>query len=60
MEENPMPLQKYMIEHLLYPAMEHRKGNQIRSILSELQFSQNANIEQIQRTRLINLLLHCQ
>lgn len=54
-----MPLQKYMIEHLLYPAMEHRKGNQIRSILSELQFSQNANIEQIQRTRLINLLLHC-
>ena len=54
-----MSLQKYMIEHLLYPAMEHRKGNQIRSILSELKASENADVEQIQRERLTKLLLHC-
>ncbi len=54
-----MPLHKYLIEHVLYPAMERRKGNRIRSILSELQRSQTADVQQIQRARLTKLLLHC-
>ena len=54
-----MPLQKYMIEHLLYPAMEHCKGNQIRSILNELQTTQMADPEQLRQERLTRLLLHC-
>ena len=53
-----MPLHKYMIEHLLYPAMQH-KGNQIRAILNELQLSQKANAPAVQYQRLIKLLLHC-
>ena len=54
-----MPLHKYMIEHLLYPAMEQHKGNQIRAILNELQLSQKANAPAVQYQRLIKLLLHC-
>ena len=54
-----MPLQKYMIERLLYPAMEHCKGNQIRSILNELQATQMADPEQLWQERLTRLLLHC-
>ena len=54
-----MSLQKYMIEHLLYPAMERRRGNQIRSILKDLQSTQNADIHQVQKDRLAKLLLHC-
>lgn len=48
-----MPLHKYMIEHLLYPAMEQHKGNQIRAILNELQLSQKANAPAVQYQRLI-------
>lgn len=54
-----MPLQKYLIEHLLYPAMERCKGNQIRSILGELQASQNEDPAALQKDRLARLLLHC-
>lgn len=48
-----MPLHKYMIEHLLYPAMEQHKGNQIRAILNELQLSQKANAPAVQYQRLL-------
>ncbi len=54
-----MPLHKYLIENVLYPAMERHKGNRIRSILKELQDSQTIDVQQIQRTRLTKLLLHC-
>lgn len=54
-----MPVHKYLIEHLLYPAMERRRGNQIRSILKKLQLTQTADIRQLQRARLVKLLLHC-
>ena len=54
-----MALQKYMIEHLLWPAMERRKGNRIREIQRALEKSQYEDVEAIQRERLTQLLLHC-
>ena len=54
-----MALQKYMIEHLLWPAMERRKGNRIREIQRSLEKSQYEDTAAIQRERLTQLLLHC-
>ena len=54
-----MPIHKYMIEHVLFPAMERYKDNRIRALLSELQQSQYADIASIQTQRLTRLLLHC-
>ena len=54
-----MSLHKTMIEHLLYPAMEHLKGNHIRSILKELKQSEFGDVSAIQKARLTELLLHC-
>ena len=54
-----MPIHKYMIENILYPAMERYKGNRIRTVLSELQQSQYGDIPAIQKLRLTRLLLHC-
>lgn len=55
-------LQKYMIEHALYPAMERRRGNQIRAKLRALQAAEHTPPDAIraqQAERLRALLLHC-
>lgn len=54
-----MALHKYMIEHLLWPAMERQKGNKIREIQRALEQSQYEDVGKIQRERLTQLLLHC-
>lgn len=56
------PLHKQMIEHLLYPLMEKRKGNHIRDYFRALRQTENAApdaLRDIQRERLCALLLDC-
>lgn len=53
-------LHKAMIEHLLYPAMELRKGNRVRAKTAALQASASApNLADKQRELLQSLLLDC-
>ena len=54
-----MALQKFLIEHAIWPAMEKRKGNKIRAIQRELEKSQYGDTAALQRERLTELLLHC-
>lgn len=54
-----MAFHKFCIEHLLYPAMERCKGNQIRANLRALQHSEKGGAAALQRERLALLLLHC-
>lgn len=54
-----MKLQKWLLESLLWPAMERLKGNQIRNIQRQLEQSQTAAPCEIQRANLTKLLLHC-
>ena len=55
-------LQKLFIEHMLYPAMEKLKGNQIRMKLHYFQLNEYRSmesIESIQMKKLSDLLRHC-
>ena len=53
-------LHKAMIEHLLYPAMELRKGNRVRAKTAALQASATApDLADKQRELLQSLLLDC-
>ena len=53
-------LHKAMIEHLLYPAMELRKGNRVRAKTAALQASASASdLADKQRELLQSLLLDC-
>ena len=57
-----MAVHKWAIEHLAWPAMEKKKGNQIRKLQKELektQFASPQELEALQRQRLSRLLLHC-
>lgn len=57
-----MFIHKTLIEKLLYPAMEIRKGNQVRTYLKELEESQHAphaRLRAIQEERLKTLLKAC-
>lgn len=52
--------QKFCIEHLLYPAMEYKKGNRVRARLSALQSSQfSPLLPTLQQQSLTELLLYC-
>ena len=56
-----MAVHKWAIEHLAWPAMEKKKGNQIRKLQKELektQFASPQELEALQRQRLSRLLLH--
>lgn len=52
-------IHKFFIEHALYPAMEHLKGNHIRRITAELQETQKSGAPELQRQRLARLLKDC-
>lgn len=55
-------IQKYMIEHALYPAMEQLKGNRIRPKLVELKATERLSAAarcNAQTDKLTKLLLHC-
>ena len=57
-----MDLNKILIEHLLYPAMELKNGNRTRQYTKELLASEKLSLEELkalQRQRLKELLLHC-
>ncbi len=57
-----MDLHKLMIEHLLYPFMERKRGNQIRKMLAELQASEKLDAVALsaqQKASLTALLQHC-
>ncbi len=57
-----MDLVKPFIEHMVYPMMESRKGNRIRTYLSELKYSQTLapnKLEAMQRSRLKKLVDVC-
>lgn len=57
-----MDINKALIEHLLYPAMETVKGNRIRAYMKRLKASQNLSPDQLQalqRRKLIELLKIC-
>lgn len=55
-----MPMQKMLIEKLLYPAMERKKGNRIRTCLREMEQTQYAAPEALRALREARLktLLH--
>ena len=53
---------KYLIENVLYPVMEHQKGNHVRAYIKEMMDTQYLNKEELrrlQRDRLCRLLLTC-
>ncbi len=53
---------KYLIEHVLYPAMEHKKGNHVRAYLAEMkttQYLKEEELQKLRRERLCRLLLTC-
>jgi len=55
-------IQKFMIEHALYPAMERFRGNQIRVKTEHLRTSEHLSAEQLremQARKLAALLTHC-
>ncbi|NLF80189.1 MAG: phenylacetate--CoA ligase family protein [Clostridia bacterium] len=57
-----MDIVKPIIDHLLYPLMEARRGNRIREYLAELQSSENApphELAELQNSCLRRLLRHC-
>lgn len=57
-----MSVNKFFIEKLLYPAMEHGKGNRIRTYLREMKQTQYADSEALhtlRETRLKQLLRAC-
>ena len=57
-----MNTQKFFIEHALYPAMEHLKGNHIRSYFRELCESARLTpqgLRDLQKERLGKLLTAC-
>lgn len=55
-----MDIHKMVIEHLLFPAMEVWKGNQIRRNEAELKKTEYGGAEAVQRERLASLLAFCQ
>ena len=55
-------IQKFMIEHALYPAMERFRGNQIRAKTERLRASDRLPADQLrkmQAQQLAALLEHC-